>query len=164
MTSPNPRLDEHMKVEVVTEENIDNYSIEDVVMPLFGKSVRLPPNKDLKALYDQYLDKDGITIAMFESKAMEGGCSHGAYRHIGMQTEYLIFIVARAKDIQWDTVDFNDKDEDLLNPYYITDGKELEVKFDETKEEKHRALRIKFSLPSSTYATIFVRELTHQKC
>jgi len=70
-------------VTVVTEENISHYTIFDVVMPMVGKSIRLPENPELKELYEEYLKKDGITIEMFKSKSMEGGCSHGAYRHIG---------------------------------------------------------------------------------
>jgi tRNA(Glu) U13 pseudouridine synthase TruD len=74
----------------------------------------------------------------------------------------IIGLVSKAKDIEWDTVEFADKTEDLLNPYYITDKTELEVKVPEDAVEKFKALRIKFTLPPSSYATIFVRELTHQ--
>ena len=74
----------------------------------------------------------------------------------------IIGLVSKAKDIEWDTVEFADKTEDLLNPYYITDKTELEVKVPEDAAEKFKALRIKFTLPPSSYATIFVRELTHQ--
>jgi tRNA pseudouridine13 synthase len=156
----------YTQAEVVTEENISQFTIFDVVMPMIGKSVQFPPNEELKALYDKYMKEDGITIEMFESKSMESGCAHGAYRHIGRLTFKFNFdnfvLVARAKDIEWDTVEFNDEKQDLLNPYYLTDGHELEVKIDEKAEKKFKALRIKFSLPPSTYATIFVRELTHQ--
>ncbi|CAI2361379.1 unnamed protein product [Moneuplotes crassus] len=144
--------DYNKNIKFVTEENIKDFTIFDVVMPMIGKSIQLPENEDLKKLYLEYMEEDGITIEMFKSKSMEGGCSHGAYRHI----------ISKAKDIEYDTVEFADKDQDLLNPFYITDGKELEVPAPVEDEEKFRALRIKFSLPPSSYATIFVRELTHQ--
>lgn len=52
-------------------------------MPLIGKSIRFPENEELKQLYDEYLEQDGVSLDMFKSKNMEGGCAHGAYRHIG---------------------------------------------------------------------------------
>jgi tRNA pseudouridine13 synthase len=58
-------------ITVVTEENIGQYSITDVVMPLIGKSVRLPENPVLKELFEQYMNEDGITIEMFQSNSME---------------------------------------------------------------------------------------------
>lgn len=73
----------HAQVDVVTEENVSQYTIFDVVMPMIGKSVQFPQNQELKNLYDKYMKEDEITIAMFESKSMESGCAHGAYRHIG---------------------------------------------------------------------------------
>lgn len=33
------------EVEEITEENISNYSIEDVVFPLIGKSIKFPNNQ-----------------------------------------------------------------------------------------------------------------------
>ena len=35
--------------------------------------------------------------------------------------------MSKANDIEYDTVEFIEKDQDLLNPYYLTDGKELEI-------------------------------------
>jgi tRNA pseudouridine13 synthase len=100
-----------------------------------------------------FMAEDGVTMEMFESKSMETGCAHGAYRHI----------TAQAKDIEWDTVRFADKDQDLLNPNYITEGEKVIAEPDTDDEgEVYKALRIKFSLPSSSYATIFMRELTHK--
>ena len=53
-------------------------------MPLIGKSIKFPENETIKQLYDKFLEEDGISLEMFKSKSMEGGCAHGAYRHIGM--------------------------------------------------------------------------------
>lgn len=70
---------------VVTEENISEFTIFDVVMPLIGKSIALPQHPELKALYESYMEQDGITLEMFADKSMDGSCAHGAYRHIGKQ-------------------------------------------------------------------------------
>jgi tRNA pseudouridine13 synthase len=60
-----------MDISVVTEENIDQFSITDVVMPMIGKSVRLPENQELKELFEQYMKEDDITMEMFHSNSME---------------------------------------------------------------------------------------------
>ena len=40
---------------VVTEANLADYAIEDVVMPMVGHSIRMPPNADLAAIYADLL-------------------------------------------------------------------------------------------------------------
>ena len=49
----------------VTEENIAEYSIEDVVMPMVGNNIRMPRNADIAAIYQELLRKDGITMTNF---------------------------------------------------------------------------------------------------
>ena len=53
----------------VTAENISEYSINDVVMPMPGHCVRMPENSDLKAMYEELLRKDGITMDNFAKMA-----------------------------------------------------------------------------------------------
>ena len=57
-TRTNPVID-------VTEENISEYSIEDVVMPLVGNNIRMPRNAEIAAIYHELLRKDGITMTNF---------------------------------------------------------------------------------------------------
>ena len=40
----------------VTEENIGEFSIGDVVMPLVGNSIRLPKNAELAAIINELLE------------------------------------------------------------------------------------------------------------
>ena len=49
----------------VTEENIAEYTIEDVVMPMVGNNIRMPRNADIAAIYQELLRKDGITMTNF---------------------------------------------------------------------------------------------------
>jgi len=42
---------------VVTEANLADYAIEDVVMPMVGHSIRMPPNADLAAIYADLLQQ-----------------------------------------------------------------------------------------------------------
>lgn len=52
-------------------------------------------------------------------------------------------------------VKYNDKQAELLNPYYFD---EPDPKGED--EGKYKALRIRFNLPKSSYATMLIRELT----
>ena len=85
------------------------------------------------------MSKDGIALSMFEGKNLETGCAHGAYRKM----------IADPKDIKWDLIEFNDPDEDLLNPHYLIPGEKEVVTELKDSQDVHRALRIKFSLSSS---------------
>lgn len=49
----------------VTEENIGEYTIEDVVMPMVGHDVRMPKNEELLRIIHDLLTKDGITMTNF---------------------------------------------------------------------------------------------------
>ena len=49
----------------VTEDNITDYTIEDVVMPMVGSNIRMPRNADIAAIYHELLRKDGITMTNF---------------------------------------------------------------------------------------------------
>ena len=53
----------------VTEENIADYTIEDVVMPLVGNDIRMPRNADIAAIYHELLSKDGLTMTNFAQMA-----------------------------------------------------------------------------------------------
>ncbi|XP_078485493.1 pseudouridylate synthase 7 homolog [Ciona intestinalis] len=132
-------------VVVVTEENIDNYSIHDVIMPLPGHKVTYPTNSALQWYKDEF-KAAGIDEAMFDHKVREYYLP-GAYRKI----------MNKPNDVEWDIVKYNDyqkpllaSDKDILqgggNPAGEKDG-------------KFTALRISFSLPSSSYATVAMREV-----
>lgn len=47
----------------VTSENIDQFSIEDVVCPMVGHNIRLPKNDDLRKIIEDIMAEDGITMA-----------------------------------------------------------------------------------------------------
>ena len=51
------------QVKSLTQEDIDskNYSITDIVFPLFGTEVKFPQNK-AKDFMDEILKRDGITL------------------------------------------------------------------------------------------------------
>lgn len=138
------------EVEFITADNIKDFSINDVVFPLIGKSIKLPQN-EFEHLIFSIMKEDQITTEMFQSNSLDSQCAHGAYREL----------VCTPQDIKYDLIEFNDKDQDIQNPHYlIPDQEELKVEVDESKPI-YKAIRIKFNLPSSSYATMFVRELLH---
>ena len=51
----------------VTEENISNYSISDVIFPIIGHKVAFPSNPEMRKIMEELMNKDGISMAMFEN-------------------------------------------------------------------------------------------------
>ena len=49
----------------MTEANIGEFTIEDVVMPMVGSSIRLPQNPELSKIILDLLTEDGLTIENF---------------------------------------------------------------------------------------------------
>ncbi|XP_075455792.1 pseudouridylate synthase 7 homolog isoform X2 [Ascaphus truei] len=129
----------------VEESDIDSYTINDVVMPLPGFDVIYPKHK-LGAVYGEMLAADNLDIKNMRHKVKDYSLA-GAYRKI----------VIRPQDVTWEVVAY----EDTKIPLVETDldkleGKQLPVFI---KEGKFRALKMEFSLPPSTYATMAIREV-----
>ena len=51
----------------VTEENLESYSIHDLVLPLPGHSILYPDN-EVKTWYTEVLATDGLTLESFTHK------------------------------------------------------------------------------------------------
>lgn len=125
---------------VVTEDDIiaNTYGFEDVVMPLPGSSVMYPQNS-CAAYYDPYtsqVDKGSFhNVRQFQYSSFTGD-----YRHI----------LFRPEDLEYKIYRYDDLDEEI--PCF-TD-------MDQTHEGSFLSLALKFTLPSSTYATMLIREVT----
>jgi tRNA(Glu) U13 pseudouridine synthase TruD len=78
---------------------------------------RYPENEEIKGFYEDVMKEDDISYEDFNNKGMDAFCSNGSYRKI----------VARGYDYDYDIIGFNDPTEDLLNPHYIRDKKEVEM-------------------------------------
>uniref|UniRef100_F6PJM3 Pseudouridylate synthase 7 homolog n=1 Tax=Ciona intestinalis TaxID=7719 RepID=F6PJM3_CIOIN len=127
------------------EENIDNYSIHDVIMPLPGHKVTYPTNSALQWYKDEF-KAAGIEESMFDHKVKEYYLP-GAYRKI----------INKPNDVEWDIVKYNDYQKPLLaSDKDILQGGERPSG---EKDGKFTALRISFSLSSSCYATVAMREV-----
>ncbi|NWS21409.1 PUS7 synthase, partial [Pachyramphus minor] len=129
----------------IEEGDVDNYTIHDVVMPLPGFDVIYPKHKIGEA-YKEILIADNLDINNMRHKIRDYSLS-GAYRKI----------IIRPQNVNWEVVAYDDP----KIPLFTTDldkleGKPLPVL---PTDGKFRALKMEFSLPPSTYATMAIREV-----
>lgn len=130
--------------EYVTEENLQNYSFDDLYLPLVGYMIKYPKNETYDIIR-KYLAEDDIKLEDF------------AYQNVNFNsTGYFRKVTQRPKEIKYDIVYHDDPDQDLQNEYYNVDP-HPNPKCD---NKKYISLRLQFQLPQSTYATMLFRELT----
>eukprot|EP01006_Ploeotia_vitrea_P036893 TRINITY_DN66068_c6_g1_i1.p1 TRINITY_DN66068_c6_g1~~TRINITY_DN66068_c6_g1_i1.p1 ORF type:complete len:687 (+),score=365.49 TRINITY_DN66068_c6_g1_i1:175-2235(+) len=136
------------QVRALTRQDIDSgkYTIHDVVLPVPGFNVSMPEN-ELGAAYTAFLAREGITMEHFEkmSKVMQVTLN-GDYRHI----------MRRPRDMKWKVFRYTD----YTKPLALTDPERLEGKPEPISEDgaPFLAVRLEFGLPTSTYATMLIRE------
>jgi len=129
---------------ILDENTVKLYKIEDVVIPLYGNEIQIPQANPIGEIIRELLKTDGITHEDFLNSKQEFFI-RGGFR----------CLIAKPMDVKHDIALYNDKDVDLLAPEYIINE---DPKSDPTG--KYKAIRIKFSLNKSTYATMCIRELT----
>uniref|UniRef100_A0A671YUJ3 Pseudouridylate synthase 7 homolog n=1 Tax=Sparus aurata TaxID=8175 RepID=A0A671YUJ3_SPAAU len=127
---------------LLSAEEAESHSIHDIVMPLPGFDVIYPSHHG----YRELLSADKLDIDNMRHKVKDYSLA-GAYRRI----------IIRPSDVSWEVIKYDDPRISLVH----SDFEKLENKpapvF--SKEGKHRALRMEFSLPPSTYATMAIREV-----
>jgi tRNA pseudouridine13 synthase len=114
---------------LVTSDNIGDYTIEDLVLPLPGCKIEYPPN--MKAEYERLLAADGLTSESFEANVKSMALT-GAFRKA----------IAIPKNLEAQTLTFASIDD--IEP---------------SESGSVNAIEVAFSLPPSSYATMFLREL-----
>jgi tRNA pseudouridine13 synthase len=140
-------------VKVVTAADVaaGTYTIEDIVLPLIGANTRDPDNECSK-VYDEYLEKQGLTRKMLDQlKDRDFNCA-GDYRKV----------LCRPSDVDFEILEYKD----TLAPLMQTDlmkinGIDLDLGMgkEDNPDEPLLAMVVGFTLPSSSYATIALREL-----
>jgi tRNA pseudouridine13 synthase len=138
----------------LTQEDLDNkkYTLEDVVIPLIGTKSKFPTNKLGEVMKDELMKELGITVEMFKQIQDREVAIYGDYRKM----------IVRPKDFDFEIKEYYDP----LQPLLQTDlmklrGEGIEVKPKENDDDKTRiAIIVGFTLPSSSYATVALRELT----
>ena len=138
----------------VDEANIGNYTLEDVIFPILGHKVKMPSNPDMRKILEDLMKKDNMTMEQFQSHAgLAIVSATGSYRKI----------VGRATEVE-SSIDkvYNNSNEDLVTPNYLEEADPTPKKPDneEDIQSVSKALRLRFSLRPSSYATMFLREVT----
>jgi len=134
------------RVKTLTEEDLDKYSIFDVIMPLPGTDVAYPGGP-LGEKYREYLRRDGLDPDNFVRKQKDYTLN-GSYRAI----------LHLPKEISWSVLRYTDPDVPLAQadedkllgydpPVVVEDGKFM-------------ALQINLTLGTAAYATMALREIT----
>ncbi|XP_029698081.1 pseudouridylate synthase 7 homolog isoform X1 [Takifugu rubripes] len=130
---------------VLSAEEAENHSIHDIVMPLPGYDVIYPSHHVGKG-YRELLSADGLDIDKMRHRVKDYSLA-GAYRRI----------VIRPTDVSWEVINYDDPRISLVHSdFEILENKPAPVF---NKDGKYRALRMEFSLPPSTYATMAIREV-----
>ncbi|XP_073688208.1 pseudouridylate synthase 7 homolog isoform X2 [Garra rufa] len=130
---------------VLSADEAEKHSAHDVVMPLPGFDV-IYPTHSVGGGYRDMLSADELDIDNMRHKVRDYSLA-GAYRRI----------LTRPRDVSWELIQYDDPRVPLVH----TDVEKLENAPAPVylKEGKYRALKMEFSLPSSTYATMAVREV-----
>ncbi|KAK6309155.1 hypothetical protein J4Q44_G00206180 [Coregonus suidteri] len=130
---------------VLSAAEAETHSIQDVVMPLPGFDVIYPTHHVGKG-YGEMLSADNLDIDNMRHRVRDYSLA-GAYRRI----------LIKPSDVSWEVINYDDPRISLVH----TDVEKLEDQPPPVfnKEGKYRALRMEFSLPPSTYATMAIREV-----
>ena len=79
----NQKTDHKELVIEVTDENISEFELSDVVMPMIGHDVRLPSHQGLQQIFVDIMQKDGVSLNHFQNLAKVAATSaSGSYRKI----------------------------------------------------------------------------------
>ncbi|CAG8543921.1 17403_t:CDS:10, partial [Dentiscutata heterogama] len=134
-----------IKVKILKEEDVPNYTIYDVVLPLPGHLV-VYPNNNIFEKYKELMWKDHLDPREMKRSIKDFSLS-GTYRRI----------MGKPIDVSWKTLRYNDPNIPLsLNDLDIINGK---TESENVADGKLLALRIHISLSTSQYATMALREL-----
>ncbi|KAF5363345.1 hypothetical protein D9756_000469 [Leucocoprinus leucothites] len=134
------------RVKTLTEEDLDKYTIFDVIMPLPGTDVAYPGGK-LGERYREFLRMDGLDPDNFVRKQKDYTL-RGSYRKI----------LHLPKELSWIVIHYTDPDVSLAQ----SDEDKL-LEFDSPLVDqagKFMALQVQLTLGTASYATMALREIT----
>jgi tRNA pseudouridine13 synthase len=129
------------------------YSIEDVVLPAPGHATRYPGN-GLEALYRELAAADGVALSGAAPHAVPDFSMRrfpGAYRHL----------LCRPGELEWELLRYDDPNAELAPAAELAaaEGRPAPAPA-AAADGRFSALKLEFTLPTSAYATMLVRELT----
>jgi tRNA pseudouridine13 synthase len=139
------------RVKVVTDDDVtaSRYSIEDIVLPLIGANTRDPDNECSQA-FDEALKTDHVSRdRLINVRDRDLHCV-GDYRKV----------ICRPTDIDYEILRYSDELQPLIETDYMKiNGIAIAAGDSNNEAQQLWGMRVGFSLPSSSYATIFLREL-----
>ncbi|KAF9142648.1 multisubstrate pseudouridine synthase 7 [Mortierella sp. GBA39] len=140
--------DSHVRAKVLTEEDVDQYTIYDVILPLPGFDV-IYPTHAIGAKYKELMAKDGLDPHSMKRGNKEYSLS-GSYRSF----------LSKPENVEWEIVRYDQAD----IPLTLTDQERMEGKPQPVRvpDGKYLALILNLTLKSSQYATMAIREVCKQ--
>ncbi|KAI2806509.1 multisubstrate pseudouridine synthase 7 [Blomia tropicalis] len=135
------------QVILVTESNISQFTIYDVIIPIIGGLSKLPTNSTNDFIQSILLE-DGVSIDDFGSLSKQW-CVNGSYRKL----------LVRPKALEWEWLRYSDDTKPLIE----TDLDRIQNKtitFEDEEPDSKTALKLVVTLPTSSYATMLLREVT----
>ncbi|CAI5734785.1 unnamed protein product [Hyaloperonospora brassicae] len=151
----------------LTANNVDQYSIEDVVLPLPGHAIKYPTN-EIGAAYRKMLTTDGIDLnAHFGADGSQEYLLDGSYRHVVKKPTRVSFRLERYTDPTKPLL-LNDVDallaESSASSHGIVTPETTADKLsqEQTEDGLHRALVLEFDLDYDVDAMSAIRELMKQ--
>lgn len=148
------------QLKLATIEDVSKYSIFDVVLPIVGSRTKLPDN-DVGHEIERLLKEDELTLSSFK-KNERLFISFGSYRKI----------MVKPKNVKWSLKQYShpqqnlvDTDIDLLiKDMKLKDAEGYKSRLTTTpiSDSSDEALIVEFDLPSSSYATMCLREIMKQ--
>ena len=149
---PNSDEDTKSRVHIVTESDIENkkYTIEDVLVPVVGSKTVFPTN-ELGTVLKELVTDLGLTLDMFKNLQDREISVNGDYRNA----------VIHPKDFDYSVREYNHPLQPLLQTDLMKmNGEEIRIDPKQTEEDPTLiAMIVGFTLPSSAYATVALREL-----
>lgn len=135
---------------LVTKENIHSFTIFDIVLPIIGTLSKLPQN-DTRAYIEEIFNSEGVTLEQFSSLGKEW-CFNGSYRKL----------FVRPTQLTWQLLEYFKDNEPIRgdNSKPIEDNETSAFNNEQLSVKKKIALKIDVILPTSSYATVFLREVT----
>ncbi|KAG0057689.1 multisubstrate pseudouridine synthase 7 [Gryganskiella cystojenkinii] len=138
-----------VRAKVLTADDVNKYTIYDVILPLPGHDV-IYPTHEIGELYKEFMAKDGLNPHKMRRPQKEYSLV-GSYR----------CILSKPENVEWEILKYDDADIPLtLTDVERMDGKTKPEKVGESG--KYTALVLSLTLRSSQYATMAIREVCKQ--